>query len=101
PAGHVRAQHGSHAPENWLSAQSSALRTFVSNYPMAIQDSFLSGANIDFIEGLYARWLEDPNSVDASWRELFQRSGGSGQALTVDRPATNGHPLQPTVRRGG
>ncbi len=67
---------------------------------MAIQDSFLSGANIDFIEGLYARWLENPSSVDSSWRELFQRSGG-GRPLTGDRPATNGHPLQPTVGRGG
>ena len=35
------------------------------------QDTFLSGANIDFIEGLYARYLEDPASVDASWREVF------------------------------
>lgn len=34
------------------------------------QDTFLSGANIDFIEALYARYLEDPASVDSSWREL-------------------------------
>ena len=65
---------------------------------MTTQDSFLSGANIDFIEGLYARWLDDPNSVDASWRELFQRSGG-GRPLTSDLPKTNGHSLQP-VRSG-
>ena len=26
-------------------------------------DTFLSGSNIDFIEGLYARWLEDPSSA--------------------------------------
>ncbi|MGQ0505225.1 MAG: 2-oxoglutarate dehydrogenase E1 subunit family protein, partial [Myxococcaceae bacterium] len=38
------------------------------------QDSYLSGANIEFIEGLYARYLEDPNSVDPSWREVFARN---------------------------
>jgi 2-oxoglutarate dehydrogenase E1 component len=60
---------------------------------MPTQDSFLTGANIDFIEGLYARWLEDPSSVDASWSDLFAKSGG-GRPLTLDtgqRRATNGH----------
>ncbi|MGO9832522.1 MAG: 2-oxoglutarate dehydrogenase E1 component [Myxococcaceae bacterium] len=66
---------------------------------MATQDSFLTGANIDFIEGLYARWLEDPDSIDASWRELFQRSGG-GRPLTSDTPRTNGHGLPPAARAG-
>ncbi len=66
---------------------------------MATQDSFLTGANIDFIEGLYARWLEDPDSIDASWRELFQRSGG-GRPLTSDTPRTNGHGPQPAARSG-
>ncbi|MFP2964198.1 2-oxoglutarate dehydrogenase E1 subunit family protein, partial [Myxococcus sp. 1LA] len=45
------------------------------------QDTFLSGANIDFIEGLYARYLEDPASVDASWREVFDRSNGAGRPI--------------------
>ncbi|MCK8502995.1 MULTISPECIES: 2-oxoglutarate dehydrogenase E1 component [Myxococcus] len=45
------------------------------------QDSFLSGANIDFIEGLYARYLEDPASVDASWREIFERNDGAGRPI--------------------
>ena len=44
-------------------------------------DTFLSGTNIDFIEGLYARWLEDPASVDPSWRELFASTSGSGRPL--------------------
>jgi 2-oxoglutarate dehydrogenase E1 component len=51
---------------------------------MATQDSFLTGANIDFIEGLYARWLKDPASVDASWTDLFTRTKGA--------PGANGHP---------
>ncbi|HEY0096048.1 MAG TPA: thiamine pyrophosphate-dependent enzyme, partial [Archangium sp.] len=45
------------------------------------QDSYLSGGNIDFIEGLYARYLEDPSSVDPSWRELFQRNDGAGRPI--------------------
>jgi 2-oxoglutarate dehydrogenase E1 component len=45
------------------------------------QDSFLSGGNIDFIEGLYARFLEDPGSVDASWREVFERNNGTGRPI--------------------
>jgi len=44
-------------------------------------DTFLSGSNIDFIEGLYARWLEDPSSVDPSWRELFAGTRTEGHPL--------------------
>ena len=58
-------------------------------------DTFLSGSNIDFIEGLYARWLEDPTSVDASWRELFAGTTSTGRPLlgSGDGRAqpTNGH----------
>jgi 2-oxoglutarate dehydrogenase E1 component len=60
---------------------------------MPTQDSFLTGANIDFIEGLYARWLEDPSTIDPSWGDLFSRSGG-GRPLTSGgngAAATNGH----------
>src|SRR5512132_2458226 len=52
------------------------------------QDSFLSGSNIDFIEGLYARWLEDPASVDPSWQQLFAASGAVGRPLM----GSNGQP---------
>src|SRR6202035_1079395 len=37
--------------------------------------SFLSGANAPFIEELYARFLEDPESVEASWRTFFNELG--------------------------
>jgi len=46
-----------------------------------LQDSFLSGSNIDFIEGLYARFLEDPSSVDESWRAFFEQYGGKAVVL--------------------
>jgi len=35
------------------------------------RSSFLAGANSAFIEGLYARYIKDPASVDAGWREFF------------------------------
>ncbi|SJZ80201.1 2-oxoglutarate dehydrogenase E1 component [Enhydrobacter aerosaccus] len=38
----------------------------------AEQTSFLFGANAPFIEELYARFLEDPNRVDADWRTFFE-----------------------------
>ncbi len=49
-------------------------------------ESFLSGGNIDFIEGLYARFLEDPSSIDPSWRELFEGHGRSGKPIFVPAP---------------
>ena len=33
--------------------------------------TFLNGANAHFIAELYARYLDDPNSVDAEWRTYF------------------------------
>ncbi len=52
-----------------------------------VQDSFLSGSNIDFIEGLYARFLEDPASVDPSWRGLFEQYGRDGRPLVTNGKA--------------
>src|SRR3569833_3191341 len=42
--------------------------------------SFLSGTNAAFIEGLYAQYLESPDSVDAGWRAYF--ASLSEQGLT-------------------
>src|SRR4051794_32867706 len=67
------------------------------------QDSFLNGANIDFIEGLHARYLEDPALVDPSWRDVFAQHPG-GRPLTTEsspgpRPALhgNGHAVSPAA----
>src|SRR3974390_1842854 len=35
------------------------------------ETSFLYGANSAYVEGLYARWASDPDSVDPSWRGFF------------------------------
>ena len=41
--------------------------------------SLLSGANADYIEALYERFLDDPGSVGSGWRELFAGlAGGAG-----------------------
>ena len=50
----------------------------------SIQDSYLSGSNIEFIEGLYARYLDDPASVDPSWREIFDKQSGDGQPIFLN-----------------
>jgi 2-oxoglutarate dehydrogenase E1 component len=34
--------------------------------------SFLQGTNATYIDDLYARYEQDPNSVDAEWREFFK-----------------------------
>ena len=43
------------------------------------QTSFLYGANAAFIEDLYARYLENPESVGADWRQLFAEVGGAAR----------------------
>jgi 2-oxoglutarate dehydrogenase E1 component len=49
-----------------------------------LSDSFLTGANIDFIEALYSRFLTDPATVDPSWRELFSTLQREGKPLVID-----------------
>jgi len=75
-------------------------------------ESFLSGSNIDYVEGLYERFLRDPSSVDASWREVFEKNGGgkpitttangNGHAAVAAAPAPAPVPalLQPSVTGG-
>ena len=36
--------------------------------------SFLYGANAAYIEDLYARYEQDPASVDAEWQALLRRA---------------------------
>ncbi len=44
--------------------------------------SFLSGTNAAFIEGLYAQYLADPQSVEEGWRAYFQELGEAGLSPT-------------------
>ena len=36
---------------------------------------FLYGGNSTFVEELYAKYVANPNSVDASWRQFFEALG--------------------------
>ena len=46
--------------------------------------SFLSGANAEFIADLYARFLDDPGSIDESWRRFFAEIGDDGSAALAE-----------------
>jgi 2-oxoglutarate dehydrogenase E1 component len=49
-----------------------------------LSDSFLTGANIDFIEALYSRYLVDPATIEPSWRALFSTLEREGKPLVID-----------------
>jgi 2-oxoglutarate dehydrogenase E1 component len=49
------------------------------------ETSFLYGANAAFVEDLYARWAENPGSVEPSWGAFFATL--SDQADQVKRAA--------------
>jgi len=54
--------------------------------------SFLYGTNAAFIEGLYAQYLGNPESVDGTWRAFFDALGDRGlDAAKVGRPPSLGH----------
>ncbi|MFP3367300.1 hypothetical protein R0J93_27015, partial [Pseudoalteromonas sp. SIMBA_148] len=36
-----------------------------------LDSSFLAGENQAYIEDIYEDYLNDPSSVDGSWREIF------------------------------
>src|SRR5262249_39559250 len=39
------------------------------------QTSFLFGTNAQFIEAMYAQYLENPEAVDETWRAYFEELG--------------------------
>ncbi|TAN62648.1 MAG: 2-oxoglutarate dehydrogenase E1 component, partial [Magnetospirillum sp.] len=54
------------------------------------ESSFLSGGNAVFIAELYARYLDDPSSVDSSWVAFFQELRDEGAQLIEDFKGTSG-----------
>jgi 2-oxoglutarate dehydrogenase E1 component len=55
--------------------------------------TFLTGNNAGFIAELYARFLDDPNAVDASWRRFFSELGDdAAEALAEFRGPSWGQP---------
>src|SRR6516165_3626835 len=49
--------------------------------------TFLNGGNAAFIAALYARFLEDPEAVDASWRSFFSELEDGAPAAEATAPA--------------
>ena len=50
--------------------------------------SFLSGGNALYIDAQYARYLEDPNSVDAEWRAYFEAvDADDGDSTATGEPS--------------
>ena len=57
------------------------------------KDNFMSGANANYIDYMYAQWEQDPTTVHASWNAYF--SGGSDSFMTpptLDAPTSGGTP---------
>ena len=63
--------------------------------------SFLTGANAGFIADLYARFLDDPTSIDASWRQFFAEIGEDGTTALAEWHAPSwGKPPVPSAGNG-
>jgi len=46
--------------------------------------TFLTGANAGFIAELYTRFLEDPSSIDESWRRFFSEVNDDVSAVLTE-----------------
>jgi 2-oxoglutarate dehydrogenase E1 component len=63
--------------------------------------TFLTGANAGFIAELYTRFLEDPHSVDESWRRFFSdMSDDLSAMLTEIRGPSWAAPAPPIIGNG-
>ncbi|HUO91899.1 MAG TPA: 2-oxoglutarate dehydrogenase E1 component [Rhizomicrobium sp.] len=54
-----------------MTEQSNNLQPLGENNALLEESAFLFGANAAFVEALYARYQENPDSVDQSWRAYF------------------------------
>ncbi|WP_460272529.1 2-oxoglutarate dehydrogenase E1 component [Celeribacter sp. ULVN23_4] len=46
--------------------------------------SFMQGHNAEYLEQVYANYVQDPASVDASWAEFFQSLGDAATDVTAE-----------------
>ena len=58
-----------------------------------LSTSHISGANADYIEGLYEQYLSEPNAVPPEWRDYFDR------LPKVDTPTVSMHDVPHSVVR--
>ncbi len=59
--------------------------------------SFLSGANATFIAELYAKYLQDPTSVDRSWASVFADLGDDESELLKELEGASWSPSDATI----
>ena len=59
--------------------------------------SAFSGANAAFVADLYARWAQDPRSVDASFGELFEALNDEARAVLEDASGASWAPRHYSV----
>ncbi len=64
------------------------------------ETSFLSGTNAPFITELYARYAEDPNSVDPDWRAYFASLGDGAAEAMEDLRGASWAPRKPAFING-
>ena len=65
------------------------------------QTSFLYGGNAQFIEQLYAKYLENPAAVDDHWRQFFSSLGDDrSEALAQVKGASWKKPNWPPAATG-
>ena len=57
---------------------------------MATRPDPLAGSNLAFVEQLYARYLDDPAAVDASWRDYFADVAADDGDVRAARAAVDG-----------
>src|SRR5690242_7696900 len=63
--------------------------------------TFLTGANAGFIAELYARFLEDPQAVDESWRRFFSEMNDDVSGLLAElRGPSWAKPAAPVIGNG-
>ncbi|HLG88244.1 MAG TPA: 2-oxoglutarate dehydrogenase E1 component [Alphaproteobacteria bacterium] len=72
------------------------------------QTEFLSGADSAYVAELYARYLQDPGAVDASWGKFFSELGDDERTLLAElngpswiEDARAAHALEPLPRPSG
>ena len=62
--------------------------------------SFLFGSNADFIAELYARYLEDPASVDSSWVQFFSGLHDDARSIEGELRGASWSPRELRVEAG-
>ncbi len=50
----------------------------------SIQETFLSGANANYVAELYRRYADDPGSVDPSWASFFHQLGDDSRSVIAE-----------------